>query len=834
MIDRLTEFLEAQYGFSPERTRQTLQQIAISLAVLGFWLSTAFVIAADSFLPGLNGVASLEVGAVAPRDIVAPTNVTFTSEILTEIERQNARDDVEPILSPPDPERVQQQTELASSILVFMRNVRRATYDTTNQKIEDIAAIQALDLDESISEAILRFDDETWTDIENEVLAVLPRVMRSVREDEIDAIREQLPTQVAVRFNANERRVIVAIVEDLISANRVVNLDATEEARQVAADAVSPVPRSFVTGERIVEAGSTISEADYEALSKMGLLRTQDRRTMDILRALLATIIVMVLTTLYFSRFTPEILQESHLLRLGLNVVLFLLMLLATRLLGVGGDIYLFPVAALALIYVAVADVHLAIAAGLAMSLLVGFMMNNSLEITVLVAAGSLAGALSLRSPGRLNSFFISGALVGVVNVGTITIFSLAAATTSDIGVIITRVLLSFISGALLAPATAIAVMYVVTTLFNLPTALRLLDLSQPNKPLLQRLLREAPGTYQHSLQVANLSEQAASAIDADSQLTHVAALYHDIGKMSNPLYFTENQQEHIGNPHDTLNDPARSADIIINHVIEGDEIAKQSRLPQRIRDFIREHHGTTTVYVFYQRALRQLGGDESQLDKGDFSYPGPIPQSRETGILMLADSCEAAVRSAKPESKGQISQIVRGIFNSKREEGQLDASGLTLNDLHIIEDIFVDILQSMFHPRINYREAVQGPSEVPANKGKAKETILVSQVTPTLNGEKVPPPETTSSPVSKPKKAEPSDTGRATPGRATREDDRAETKPIQNGDEAESFDEAPMTEVPRLPSRSDRKTTQTTPRVNVEGDDTQAPTDNSPETDDA
>ncbi|MCA9887090.1 MAG: HDIG domain-containing protein [Anaerolineae bacterium] len=832
MIDRLTEFLEARYNFSPERTRLTLQRTAISLAVLGFWLSTAFIIAADSFLPGLNSVASLEEGAVAPRDIVASTNVTFTSDILTEIERQRARDSVEPILSPPDPERVQQQTELASSILTFMRNVRRATYDTTEQKITDIAAIQALDLDESISESILRFDDETWTDIENEVLAVLPRVMRSVREDEIDAIREQLPTQVAVRFNANERRVIVAIVEDLITANRVVNLEATEEARDAAAAAVSPVPRSFVTGERIVEAGSTISEADYEALSKLGLLRTQDRRMMDILRAMLATIIVIVLATLYFSRFTPELLQDTQLLRLAMYVVIFLLMLLATRLLGIGGDIYLFPVAALALIYVAIADTHIAIAASLSMSLLVGLAMNNSLEITVLVAAGSLAGALSLRNPGRLNSFFMSGALVGLVNVGIITMFSLATATATDMSVVLIRLVLSFISGALLAPATAIAVMYVVTTLFNLPTALRLLDLSQPNKPLLQRLLREAPGTYQHSLQVANLAEQAASAIGADSQLTHVAALYHDIGKMSNPLYFTENQQEHIGNPHDTLNDPARSADIIINHVIEGDEIARQARLPQRIRDFIREHHGTTTVYVFYQRALRQLGGDESQLDKGDFTYPGPVPQTRETGILMLADSCEAAVRSAKPESKGQISQIVRGIFNSKREEGQLDESGLTLNDLHIIEDIFVDILQSMFHPRINYREAINGPIETPANQGKAKETILVSQVNlpSTVNGEKTPPPETTS--ISAPQKRK-SDTLNA-----VQTEDRAETKPINRDDDGEPFDETPMTEVPRLPSLADRKvTTQTTPRVVIENDtDTQVPqqTDDSSETDDA
>jgi len=256
-----------------------------------------------------------------------------------------------------------------------------------------------------------------------------------------------------------------------------------------------------------------------------------------------------------------------------------------------------------------------------------------------------------------------------------------------------------FLNG-ILSAVVAIGVLYLVSVIFNYPTAVKLLELSQPNHPLLQRLLREAPGTYQHSLQVANLSEQAANAIGANDDLVRVAALYHDIGKMANPAFFTENQVEGI-NPHDVLNDPARSADIIISHVTDGERIARQYRLPSRVRDFILEHHGTQILH-FYQMALEQADDDEV-VDEEQFTYPGPKPQSKETAILMLADTCEATVRARKPTRKPEILEIVQQSIEGKIKAGQLDESGLTLNDLKTIKRVFVDMLQGIFHPRISY-----------------------------------------------------------------------------------------------------------------------------------
>lgn len=279
-------------------------------------------------------------------------------------------------------------------------------------------------------------------------------------------------------------------------------------------------------------------------------------------------------------------------------------------------------------------------------------MAGSVFEHTALILVGGIIGALALRRSERLNSFFFAGLMVFIGYVAVAISFVVTSTDPNRVTELILLILYSFMNGILTAAAT-IAAMYIITLLFNLPTALKMIELSQPNQPLLQRLLREAPGTYQHSLQVANLCEQAANAIGADAQLIHVAALYHDIGKMLNPAFFTENQRD-MGNPHDALNDPYRSAEIIISHITEGDELAKQYRLPTRIRDFIREHHGTQEVFVFYQQALALADGDASQVDANDFRYPGPKPQSRETAIMMLADGAEASVRARQPKNKSR------------------------------------------------------------------------------------------------------------------------------------------------------------------------------------
>ena len=798
MAEQLAQMLEDHLQMPQEEIQTMLRRILIFVASIVFVLVATTFVAFDSIFIPLNSIATLKVDDIAPRNIVAPNNVSYPSEILTERLRQQERDSVAPVFDPPDPNIARQQTQLAQQILDYMENVRADSYGSDDQRVRDLGSISALELSEETRRAVLASDGEAWNAIKEEVLNVLSRMMRfEIRPGEEQNIRTQLNNQVAARFSIIERNVIVDIVDDLILPNTFENMDATETAREAEAAAVTPQSRTFNTGQIIVREGEPINDLIYEALLNMNLLNTADSRLPEIVRAGVASILVMVMMGLYIARFNRNLLYNET-RKLSLIAAIFLLTLGSEHFFGVNENFYLFPTAAMTLLFVVIASPHVAVIASIGLGLLVGITENNSLQYATMVIASGIIGTLSLRRAERLNQFFIAGALVAVSNVLVVIIFNVATQPNAEFN--LPQALgYAAANGLFITPPTAIAAMFIVTLIFNLPTTLRLIDLSQPSKPLLQRLLRESPGTYQHSLQVANLAEQAANAIDADAQLTHVAALYHDIGKMLNPLYFTENQQD-IANPHDILGDPYRSADIIIGHITEGDDLAKQYRLPQRIRDFIREHHGTTQVYVFYQRALNAVDGDESAVDIADFTYPGPRPRSKETAILMMADSCEAAVRSVKPQSKQEISDLVTKMIDGKRATGQLDDSGLTLNELRTIRDIFVDILQGMFHPRINYQEAVEKkPKPLPAaSKPKTAPPLPPGNAAAALEKK----PDTL--PSRSKQENVPPVTIHAESKKASTDTKKTTETPIYDEDEA------PMTDVPRLPSLDERRTTST------------------------
>ncbi|HJW84936.1 MAG TPA: HDIG domain-containing protein, partial [Anaerolineae bacterium] len=231
----------------------------------------------------------------------------------------------------------------------------------------------------------------------------------------------------------------------------------------------------------------------------------------------------------------------------------------------------------------------------------------------------------------------------------------------------------------------------------------QLLELARPTHPLLNELMRKSPGTYHHTLMVANLAEQAAVRIGANALLTRVGAFYHDVGKVARPYMFVENQ---IGgsNVHDQL-DPQTSAEIIVSHIRDGLELARKYRLPPRVRAFVPEHHGTMRAGFLYQKALERAGGDASKLDESSFRYPGPKPQSKETALLMLADGVEAAVRATQPGSPEQVAEIVKKVIDDRVAQGQLEECPLTLNDLRLARESFVAMLQGVFHPRLQYPE---------------------------------------------------------------------------------------------------------------------------------
>jgi putative nucleotidyltransferase with HDIG domain len=270
----------------------------------------------------------------------------------------------------------------------------------------------------------------------------------------------------------------------------------------------------------------------------------------------------------------------------------------------------------------------------------------------------------------------------------------------------------ALVSGGLSA-SLCFGLLLLAGSVLGITTSLQLIELSRPDHPLLQLLLRQAPGTYQHSLQVANLAEQAARAIGANTLLTRVGALYHDIGKAVRPHFFIENQVAGQ-NVHEQL-DPTTSASVILSHVRDGLELARKYRLPSSVQAFIPEHHGKLEAGFQLKAAVEAAGGDALRVNPEDFTYPGPRPRSRETAILMLADGVEAKARAEGPLEDAAIDRLARWVIEDRLSKGQLDRTDLTLKDIDTIRRSFVNTLRGIYHPRIRYPDSTEVEVETPS-----------------------------------------------------------------------------------------------------------------------
>jgi hypothetical protein len=279
------------------------------------------------------------------------------------------------------------------------------------------------------------------------------------------------------------------------------------------------------------------------------------------------------------------------------------------------------------------------------------------------------------------------------------------------------QVYLVMLLNGVLSASIALLGYYLFGNLFNITTSLQLTELSRPTHPLLRQLLLKAPGTYHHTIVVSNLAERAAAAIGADGFLARVGAYYHDIGKTVRPYFFTENIADG-SSPHDKL-DPLTSAQIIISHVSDGVDLAQKYRLPLRLQDFIREHHGKTLTQYFYTQAQRSANQSEAVVE-ANFRYPGPRPRSKETAVVLLADTCEAAVRAIRPATREDLERLVRKLIDERVNEGELNECNLTFRDLQTIRDVFLQVLQGVHHPRVVYPEALKASENNPNNLGES------------------------------------------------------------------------------------------------------------------
>lgn len=646
-----------------------------------------------------SSAGDLQAGDVAEEDILAPTAISYESAVRTEEQRQIAIGSVSSKYTRADTNIARQQLEQLRAALAYITSVRADNYASNDLKLTDLAALQGITLAQDTAIGILELNESRWNAVEQEAIVVLEQVMRNtIRENHVDDRLNTVPNLVSLAITADQALIVADLVSAFIAPNSFYNENLTETARQQAVDAVEPVIVSYAAGEVVVQRGEVVNEVDVEALRHMGLAqpesRWQETASAGLLVMLSASLAIIVV------RRKPQRGENTR----GLLMVAFLfLAFLALGRLALPMHVlapYLFPLSAYALITASLFREELALISVMPLILLIVYGHPNSAVLILFYGISSLFGVLIPKREQRISTYLWVGVTVAASGAAIITAFHLIQPEINLIE-LATQSATTLLNG-LIAAGVTVLLQYLLAPILGQITPLQLLELSRPDNPLLEYLLRNAPGTYQHSLQVANLSEQAAERIGADSLLTRVGALYHDIGKAKNPYFFIENQIPGKIDTHDDL-DPADSADLIIKHVTDGLELASDHRLPSRIKAFIAEHHGNLKTQYQLTQAINANNGDKSLVDESLFMYPGPRPQSRETALVMLADGCEARIRSQKPETEEQLRFLVEDTIDKRLSQNQLDDTSLTLLELQTISDSFFASLRGIYHPRVDY-----------------------------------------------------------------------------------------------------------------------------------
>jgi putative nucleotidyltransferase with HDIG domain len=641
----------------------------------------------------------MEIGDVAAQDMLAPYSLTYESEVLTEQSRQDAADAVNPIYLPTDPSIGRRQVERLRTILYYLTTIRQDSYASREQKLSDIQAINETNLSEETRNRILEISASRWEAVESEATNVLEQIMRNtLREGDIFGAKRNIPSLIDFSFPEDQARIVVELVEPFIVPNSLYSEEQTQAAREEARQSVDPVIRSFIAGETLVRRGQIIREVEWEALQRYGLIQPANR-TQDIIGASILSLTAFLLIGLYFKK--QNAYEEYSVKAILLIAGTFLVFLAAARFVIFERTVlpYIYPIAAFGLSLYVIFNFEVAAILSLILAVMTAYGMPNGFDLTIFYVIPGIIGMLALGKGRRIAAFFGAGLTIGFAGVAIILAYRLPDSLTDWIG-IATLSGVSMLNGVGVAGLTLL-LQYGFSQILGMTTALQLLDNARPDHPLLQQILRNAPGSYQHSLQVANLAEQAAEAIGANGLLVRVGAIYHDCGKSKNPQFFIENQVKEEIDPHDDL-DPVLSAQTIINHVVEGVELAKKHHLPDQIIDFIREHHGTMYTHYQYSQAVKEAG-DPAEVDKSLFTYPGPRPQSRETALLMLADGTEARARSEVPRDEAELRSLIDIVFDFYEKNGQLDDTNLTLKDLQVIKDSFFHTLMGTYHPRVKY-----------------------------------------------------------------------------------------------------------------------------------
>jgi putative nucleotidyltransferase with HDIG domain len=617
---------------------------------LGPTLATLLVVAALLYsVYGQRQSIPLSVGQPAPETFIAPSDLRVADPPVTERRRQAAREQVPPIYA-----------------------------------VDDAAEELVLS---AIASAALPDEVATW-------LLGRYRNAAGVRSSELPGLIED-----AVGLAPADRaRDVRLILEQRLMPTAFVDAELSEAARAAAARAVDPVLRTVARGDVIVEAGEAVSEEQLRALQAVGLYdpRTRQLRqaALVIAGALLVAVVLAVPAAYAARTLRDRVTRRQFTFLVGLT-----LLALAVQRAAFGLSPEFVFVLLVPLLVATLVDETAALLWAGWLAVVVGLLAPGApLQVAVAVLTGGLAATLLASVIRSRVTLLVAGGLGGLVSGATLVFVQLMNGGVAPVAALVD--LGTHLAGGILAGILALGLVPLAEGVFEFLTDFRLVELSSPQSPLLQKLVLEAPGTFQHSQIIANLVEQAVQQVGGNALLARVGALYHDVGKLRRPQFFVENQTSG-DNPHDELS-PHLSYLIITSHVRDGIELLREYGLPPALEPFVAEHHGTTVLAYFYKRALENT----DRLDELNFRYPGPKPRSKETAILMLADSIESASRSLPDPNQSSIRAMIDRLIEQRLQDEQLAESPLNFRDLEMIAGTFERVLTATLHRRVAYPTA--------------------------------------------------------------------------------------------------------------------------------
>lgn len=565
-------------------------------------------------------------------------------------------------------------------------------------KIAELKKIDTINLSDSEYKELLDLSVDKDTELQWIALTAIDKAYENQIEEDSKAIADakSIVDEYLSRqgLESNIEVILREICESQVKANYFFDQSKTDEAIKEALKGVSKV--MIKKNQIIVKEGEPITQKQINILTELGLIGEDISKDYIYTYIILFfyVLFVLILQYIYMKNENNKILNNTKLVFLIL--LLNLLSLIIARVFTLV-SVFLIPIACTPILMTVFLGSKISIIINSFNLLFIGIIIGFDPQIILVAIVANIISSLTLKKVNQRNDILYSTAYLAVSS--AIIVLSSGILLSNNIKRILIDVALAT-GGAFISGILAMGLLPFLESSFNLVTNMKLLELSNPNNLLLKRLLMEAPGTYHHSIMVANLAEVAAEEVGANPMLVRVGAYYHDIGKIKRPFFFGENQLGGV-NPHDKIS-PALSTTIIISHVKDGVELAKEYDVPTIVTDMIAQHHGTTLVKYFYY-TLKNNSENPDLIKEDDFRYPGPKPQTKEAAIIMMADSVEAAVRSIQEPTLDKIEEMVNNIIKDKLNSNQLNECDLTFKDLEVIKACFLKVLKGIYHHRIEY-----------------------------------------------------------------------------------------------------------------------------------